>query len=167
MCIRFWALVPHSSEQHFCGRKPYLTVSGEYSRSFQGGNYKLRPFIEAQVGIEDFARVGLDFVIGPLHDEVNLVRDVTTGHLVPATRSWRDPGFSFVMGADIAHMFDSQLFSSGSLARLETYRYRFRIGVDSNSANLKTFFGLTYLSEEFDQQLEGQTVGSITATFNF
>jgi hypothetical protein len=127
----------------------------------------LRPFAELQYGLEDIARVGFDLLIGVVGHGDLLIRDQVTGQLYRGIES-EAGGFGFAFGADYAAVGDSLFFpaSFGTVAAPE--RYRARAGVYWQIApEISYFYGLTYLSEEYVGQPEGQTVGSIKLNFVF
>jgi hypothetical protein len=130
-------------------------------------NVTLRPFLEAQYGVEDFVRVGADVLIGQTLLNDLWLRDSTSGQLYAGVEN-RQPGFGFVLGADIAAISDSAYFpaSFGTVAQEE--RYRVRGGIHwRQSDRVSYFYGLTYLGEEYEGQDGGQFVGSLKLNFNF
>ncbi|WP_299151417.1 lipid A-modifier LpxR family protein [uncultured Tateyamaria sp.] len=127
----------------------------------------VRPFIEARVGNETLVRAGLDLTFGELGQDELLVRDNTSGHRYRAiTGDWT--GYSFVLGADVAYVDDSEFFTSASTVTMEDSRERLRAGVMwQGGSGLSGFYGVTYLSEEFEEQDEGQVIGSIRFRVSF
>jgi hypothetical protein len=89
------------------GNKIYPTVQGEVSRDIRFGNGVFRPFVEAQVGIESYARVGFDTVFGQNVSQNFFVRDTVTGHLLTNSRHSDDRSFGFMVGGDVAYVGDS------------------------------------------------------------
>ncbi|MCF2869686.1 lipid A deacylase LpxR family protein [Octadecabacter sp. G9-8] len=127
----------------------------------------LRPFVEAQYGVEDFVRVGADVLIGETLQNDMWLRDSASGQLYSGIESGR-PGTGFVLGADYASVGDSAYFpaSFGTVAQEE--RFRARAGVHWRFGDgISYFYGLTYLSEEYVGQDGGQIVGSLKLNFNF
>lgn len=127
----------------------------------------LRPFVEAQAGIETLARVGADIVVGPVGHEDLTTRDVVTGHLI---RVVPGPGFgvAFVAGADWAQVDSSVYLPEARGIAAEDERFRARAGVHWQfTPEIAAFYGVTYLSEEYAGQPEGQLVGSLKLNLNF
>lgn len=144
------------------GNQVNPTAVIEMGQSFAlGETTTLRPFFEGRVGNETLARVGFDLTLGEFGQGALLVRDTVTGQRYRAVEGdWT--GFSFVLGADIAHVADSAFLPDSGPVTLDESRERVRAGVHWRSeTGLSAFLGLTYLGEEFEGQREGQTVGSI------
>lgn len=139
---------------------PNLVI--EAGRSFElGKSTSLRPFVEARAGVETLVRAGVDFTYGAFGKGELLVRDGVSGQRYDAVQSdWS--GFSFVLGADIARVSDSEFLPASSGISPEETRERLRAGVMWRSETGVTgFYGVTYLGEEFEGQEEGQVVGAI------
>lgn len=150
------------------GNGIYPTVEAEMGRKFAlGDRAELRPFVEAQAGIETFVRVGGDLVIGTLGRDDLMVRDGVTGARYRAVEGSRDLGMSFIVGGDIARVFDSVLLPSDGVATLTEDRSRLRAGMHWQGEKASMFYGVTYLSKEFDQQPEGQLVGGLNLNLKF
>ncbi|MEP1355923.1 MAG: lipid A-modifier LpxR family protein [Tateyamaria sp.] len=132
-----------------------------------GADTTLRPFVEARAGNETLARVGLDLTFGDFGRGALLVRDNVTGQRYRAIETeWT--GFTYVLGADIAHVLDSEFLPDNDPVSLDKTRERLRAGVHWRSeTGLSTFFGVTYLGEEFEGQDGGQFVGSLRAKLRF
>lgn len=128
----------------------------------------VRPFGEVQAGPEDLIRVGTDVFFGdPLTDDI-LIRDVTTGHLYHRAEERVVPGITYVAGLDVATVTDSAFLPDSGPGALRDTRLRGRVGVHWRQAGgSDVFYGLTYLSPEFDGQGEGQVVGSLTLNLHF
>ena len=134
----------------------------EAGRSFQFGKAStLRPFVEARAGVETMVRAGVDWTYGALGRSELLVRDGVSGQRYRVVQAdWT--GFSFVLGADIARVTDSEFLPADRGIALEDTRERVRAGVMWRSeTGITGFYGLTYLGEEFEGQDEGQIVGAI------
>ena len=130
-------------------------------------NASLRPFVEAQYGVEDFVRVGADIVIGEIMQNDLWLRDSPTGQLYAGVEGGQ-PGAGFTIGADYAVIGDSAYFpaSFGTVAQDE--RFRARAGMHWRLGdNISYFYGVTYLSEEYVGQPQGQIVGSLKLNFSF
>lgn len=144
-----------------------LHASGvfEMARSYAVGAVRLRPFGELRVGVEDLARVGLDLTLGPRGQGGLMVRDPVTGHLYEAV-SQREPGISLVAGGDMTRVWDSLYLPVATTTLTET-RYRIRAGVQVQRKRWSAFYGLTWLSPEFEAQTEGQVVGALQLRIHF
>lgn len=130
-------------------------------------NISVRPFVEGQVGAEDFIRAGADMIIGRVAQDDLLLRDVVTGQLYRATEG-DALGLSYLLGADVASVFDSNYLPSNMGYTVSDTRTRARAGVFwQMGEDVSFFYGATYLSEEFEGQTEGQIVGSLKLNFNF
>jgi len=160
--------VSSSVEANQVGNAVYPTLVVEGSRVFSASNsLELRPFIDAQVGVEDFVRVGADVVIGAALSSDLWLRDSTTGQLYSGIEGGRG-GIGIILGADYTFLDQSEYFpeSFGTIA--EDERVRFRAGMHSRLSEGSSFFyGLTYLGEEFEGQEESQVVGSLKLNFSF
>ena len=90
-----------------------------------------------------------------------------TGHRYRAIRrDWT--GTSLVLGADIAHVESSEFLPAERGFDVENTRERLRAGFHwQNKHGLAVFYGLTYLSEEFQDQPEGQILGSVRLHLRF
>ncbi|SIN78162.1 lipid A-modifier LpxR family protein [Vannielia litorea] len=139
----------------------YLSLSGELSREFAVGPARLRPFLELQAGVESFARIGADLTFGSYGQGAMMARDSTTGHRYQVIRSNADQGFSFLIGGDIARVYSSEYLPEEDGIELTDTRSRIRAGVNWQGESAGLFYGLTYLSEEFETQPEGQLVGAL------
>ena len=67
----------------------------------------------------------------------------------------------------MAYVEDSVYLPDNIGVDLKNNRYRLRAGVNWQGATSSVFYGLTYLSEEFENQPEGQLVGSVRLKFEF
>lgn len=150
------------------GNGIYPTFGAEVGRKFAlGDRAELRPFVQAQAGVESFVRVGGDLVIGTLGRDDLMVRDGVTGQRYRAVEGSRDQGVSFIVGGDIARVFDSALLPEDGVATLTEDRSRLRAGVHWQGEKASLFYGVSYLSKEFDQQPEGQLVGGLNLNLKF
>lgn len=145
----------------------YLHGTLELGREYNLGNSRLRPFVEVQAGVETMARAGMDWTFGGYGDGGLRLRDVTTGQRISAVDSPFDQGYSFLLGGDIAYVDNSRYLPSDRGYTPEDTRYRLRAGVNYAFGHSNVFYGMTYLSEEFVGQPEGQTVGSLTLALEF
>ena len=150
------------------GNGIYPTLEAELGHKFAlGDRAELRPFVQAQAGVESFVRVGGDLVIGSLGRDDLMVRDGVTGQRYRAVEGTRDQSVSFILGGDIARVFDSALLPADGVATLTEDRSRLRAGVHWQGEKASLFYGVTYLSKEFDQQPEGQLVGGLNLNLKF
>ncbi|MGI3186707.1 lipid A-modifier LpxR family protein [Nioella aestuarii] len=145
----------------------YLHGTAEIGREFSFGSGQVRPFVELQAGVETLARVGLDMTFGGYGQGGLRLRDVTTGNRISAIDSPDDHGFSLLLGGDYAWVDSSQYLPSDRGYTPQDTRYRLRAGVNYAFGHSNIFYGLTYLSEEFVGQSEGQTIGSVTVALEF
>lgn len=139
----------------------YASLSAELSRELRLGGARLRPFVELQAGVESYARLGADLTFGSYGQGALMARDITTGHLYQVVRSEQDKGFSFLIGGDLARVFSSEYLPEEDGYVLTDSRSRLRAGMNWQGENHGLFYGLTYLSEEFEGQPEGQFVGAL------
>jgi hypothetical protein len=142
------------------------TLSAEIGRSFALGAAQVRPFVEAQAGIETFLRAGADVTFGQFGSGALLLRDTTTGQRYAGIRGEPATGFSFSFGGDIARVHDSVLLPSGGPAPTDT-RDRLRVGLHWQGEKSEVFYGLTRLGREFEGQGAAQLVGSIRGRIRF
>ncbi|MFN6977757.1 MAG: lipid A-modifier LpxR family protein [Gemmobacter sp.] len=145
----------------------YPTVLVEAGLPMQAGFARIRPFVEAQAGVETFARIGADVAIGAFGQGDVTVRDTVTGHLYRATKTAPPTGFTFVFGGDVAHVASSALLPAAGAATLRATRTRLRAGFHWQGERAELFYGITRLGREFEQQPVEQTVGSIHLRIRF
>lgn len=145
----------------------YLHGTLEFGRTFAFAEGELRPFVELQAGVENMARVGFDVTFGGYGQGGLRLRDSTTGHRISAIDSEDDHGISLLLGGDFAWVESSRYLPSDRGYTAEDTRFRLRAGVNYAFGYSNIFYGLTYLSEEFEGQSEGQTVGSLTFALEF
>ncbi len=115
-------------------------------------------FTGPQTQLDDFQ----DFV----HDAIG-GRDLSSG--VRRNQIGNDlTGFSFMMGADIAHVEDSEFLTESGGFELSDARSRVRAGMHYQSAEgHRAFYGLTWLDKEFKGQQDSQIVGSVRLHISF
>lgn len=146
----------------------YATFLAEFGRSLDlGGNARVRPFIQAQAGIETFARMGFDLSVGNFEQGALMIRDPVSGHRYRAVAGNLTPGFSYTIGADVAHVFDSALLPAGGAAQLSATRTRLRTGLAWQGEHAHVFYGLTWLGKEFEGQPENQLIGALSLKLYF
>ncbi len=143
------------------------TFVAEMGRTFSvGQGIELRPFGEMRIGDETLARVGVDFTFGSVGQGELLARESITGQRYRLI--YRSaPGFSFVIGGDIAYVSDSVYLPADRGFQIEERRDRARAGIHWQGENASAFYGLTYLSPEFERQGEGQIAGSVRVKLRF
>lgn len=150
------------------GNAFYPTLRGELGRSFAiSDQTTLRPFVAAQAGVETYVRAGGDLIIGSFGTGALMLRDDTTGQRYRAIQGERTPALSFTLGGDVAHVFSSALLPEGGTAVATATRGRLRAGLAWQGETASAFYGLTYLTPEFDSQPEGQLIGSVNLNFRF
>ncbi|WP_425038338.1 lipid A-modifier LpxR family protein [Primorskyibacter sp. S187A] len=145
---------------------PTLGARAEIGRTLSYGHAHLRPFLAAETGVETLARAGFDLTIGTFGMGGAQARDMITGHRYRVVEG-EGRGLSFVLGGDMAHVADSQLLSDDDDMEFESTRNRLRAGVHWQTEGRNLFYGLTYLSPEFEAQDEGQTTGSVRIDWQF
>ncbi len=150
------------------GNAVHPTVSAEIGQSFDlGERATLRPFLEAQAGVETYLRAGADVTFGGFGQGALMLRDQVTGQRFAGIGGDDSRGISFVLGGDIAHVQDSAYLPSGGAAVLEPRRSRLRAGLHWRGEKSEVFYGLTRLGREFKGQPAAQTVGSLRLRLRF
>lgn len=144
------------------------TLVGELGRTISvSPRFHLRPFVEGRAGAETMVRAGIDLTFGSVGVGELLVRESVTGHRYRVVQDEEAGGFSFLLGADIAHVANSIYLPDDRGFDLTDSRDRVRAGVQWQGEQASAFYGLTYLGEEFEAQTEGQIVGSIQIKLSF
>lgn len=144
------------------------TVTAEFGRTLEiGTQARLRPFVEMQAGAETLLRVGGDVTFGSFGDGALMIRDSTTGQRYRGTGIGETDGFSLTMGADLAEIYDSDFFLTGDAITPSDTRARARLGMHWQGGQNEVFYGVTWLSEEFEEQPEGQVLGAINLRLRF
>ncbi|MCP5089099.1 MAG: lipid A deacylase LpxR family protein [Rhodobacteraceae bacterium] len=145
------------------------TFQGEISRGYHSGNGNalIRPFAEAQAGVETFARVGADVMFGSGFQDNFFTRDPNTGFLVTNARRSLSASTGFVFGGDVAYVAHSNLLPDALGYSARSIRPRVRAGVVHEGENAGVFYGMTWLGREFETQSESQIVGSVRVSINF
>lgn len=145
----------------------YPTVSTEMGKTYTLGTTRLRPFIEAQAGVETYVRVGGDLTIGGFGLGAMMLRDQVTGQPFTGIRADAGTGLSFTIGGDIARVFNSAYLPDGGSVESSASRSRLRAGVNWRGEKSDIFYGVTHLGREFDSQPSGQTLGSLRLRIRF
>lgn len=150
------------------GNRAYPTMVAEAGRPISiGQNVQARPFVEVRAGVETLLRLGGDVMIGRFDRGGLSLRDATTGQRYRGVKGTRQDGLSLSLGADVAQVFDTALLpSTGSITASDT-RYRMRAGLQWQAKGATAFYGVSYLSPEFDQQDQGQVVGALSLNLRF
>lgn len=145
----------------------YSNFSYSLARPFQVGSknkigVSIRPFVRFDIGVESFARIGADIIIGKGMRYNFFVRDPVTGNLMTGQKSFKSGlRLGVLFGGDVSYMATSAYFNSNRGEEMIAIRHRFRVGVQLEVSNLNIFFGITKFSKEFKKQKTGQSVGSI------
>ncbi|AHM04214.1 hypothetical protein roselon_01851 [Roseibacterium elongatum DSM 19469] len=96
------------------------------------------------------------------------LRDEVTGQRIAGLNSAETlGGWSFLFGGDMAYISDSVFLPEDRGAPLEEVRHRLRAGVNYGIGDSNFFYGVTYLSEEFEAQPAGQVVGTLSIDIRF
>lgn len=153
-------------------RRFYVAASAEVSKEFRLGRVgAFRPFVEAEIGFENFLRLGGDIALNASGFSPLVSRDPVTGFLVPTKSDIRKSHssrakVSAYLGADISILDGSALFS-GSQTQSKHLRNRLRAGVIVGGKMHQFFYGITRLSKEFEGQPEAQYLGSLSYSIRF
>lgn len=150
------------------GDNTYLTGLVEIGQPYRlNENLTVRPFVEAQAGVENLLRVGGDLHWGLIGQDDLWARDVTTGQRYRATVTNDAFGAALTLGGDLAFVGSSAYLPDDGSVKANDTRHRLRAGVTVQGFGPSVFYGLTYLGEEFEEQDEGQLLGSIRVNFEF
>lgn len=151
------------------GVHPTLRVEVGRPFHFSNGASRgyIRPFVEGQAGLESYARVGFDLLMGGWGQSTLMLRDTVTGLRTEGAPGTDGPGVSFTMGADVARMFESDLLPEGGVAVMTDTRARARLGFNWKGEASQVFYGLAWLGKEFEAQPRGQVVGAMHFHFRF
>lgn len=146
----------------------YPTVLTEIARRvYLSDLIELRPFLEAQAGVETFFRIGGDVTFGNRCGNELRVRDVTTGFRYWAVSCPTTGELQGFLGADVAYIFDSKLLPSSFGVEARKVRPRARIGLRYSFEHGSIFYGLTWLGKEFEGQRSDQLTGSLSISIRF
>ena len=150
------------------GNDVHLSGTAELGRQIAlAPSLTLRPFVEGQVGFETLARAGVDVTLGNLAKDGLMLRDVNTGQRYSAVQGPLGTGLSLTFGGDMARVASSVLLPDGGAVTASPTRTRLRAGLNWQGEKSFVFFGATYLSPEFEEQSEGQTIGSLSLLVRF
>lgn len=146
----------------------FLDVHAEIGQDIALGFGAVRPFVELRAGAETLARAGFDVTFGTLGQGGLRLRDQVSGQRVAAINGAETlGGFSFLVGADAAYVASSVFLPDDRGPDLEHRRHRVRAGMNYGIGDNNFFYGVTYLSEEFEGQPEGQVVGTLSVDLRF
>lgn len=139
----------------------------EYGRPLTiNGTTEIRPFAELRTGDETLIRSGIDLYFGGLVENDLLVRDQVTGQRYRTARGDTLSGYGFFLGGDFAAM-GSSIYLPDRGPDMTDSRTRLRAGVMWQGDQNSVYYGMTWLSPEFDTQEEPQFVGSIRLNLEF
>lgn len=139
----------------------------EYGHPLQlSSTTELRPFAELRTGDETLIRSGVDLYIGGVAENDLLIREQVTGQRYSAVQGDQLPGYGIIVGGDIAAMGQSIYLPDRGPTMIDN-RTRLRAGVMWQGQQNSVFYGMTWLSREFETQEESQFVGSIRLNFEF
>lgn len=127
----------------------------------------LRPFAEAQAGVETFVRAGVDLHFGGYTHQALILRDGPSGQRYRALAGNRTTGYSASFGGDVAHVLNSRYFLNGDAAQATDTRARLRAGLHWQGDRTEMSYGITWLGKEFTTQADTQILGSIDLRLNF
>ncbi|QHQ37197.1 lipid A-modifier LpxR family protein [Algicella marina] len=152
------------------GFHPTAVLEVGRTLAFSDRRVRLRPFVEAQAGLETFTRLGADLTLATKGMEPMLVRDNGTGHRYAAVPG--DPGVSLTMGFDVAKVTESDLLPASLGYTLTPLRSRARVGLLFQEnlpliRNGSLFLGLTWHSKEFETQRESQMTTTMAFGYSF
>lgn len=143
------------------------TLTAEAGRSYAIGNGAARPFVQVQAGAETLVRMGADLTFGGFGRGDLMLRDGATGLRYRAVEGDRKGGISFVLGGDVARVFDSVYLPDDGGVTLNPDRLRLRAGMHWQGVRNSVFYGVSYLSPEFEEQSAGQLVGGLSVNLKF
>jgi len=127
----------------------------------------LEVHVDAVAGAESLVRAGINWTLGAQAANPPLLRDPVTGAAISTGRRLgAAQGLSLLAGADIAYMADSRLLPSGGVGLKQT-RNRARVGLAWQGQGFSAFYGVTWLGPEFEDQSEGQVLGSVGLNLRF
>ncbi len=145
----------------------YPTLSYEYAKIFTAGPASLRPFADAQIGVETFIRAGVDLTLARRPAQGIRLRNSLTGQRVPALNPMGNRQLSFGLGADVAYVASSAYLPASRSVTPSPLRTRLRAGVSYQSGKFDLLYGLSWHSPEFTTQREGQVIGTVSLGVRF
>lgn len=158
---------PDVAQENQIGNTVRLALSGEAARAWDiGSRARIRPFAEVRTGDEVLARVGADLIVGRFGEGGLILRDQSTGQLYDGIPG-EARGLSLVVGGDIAAVAESIYLPEDRLAELSDTRTRARAMLHWQNRFGAVQYGFTWYGPEFEQQPQGQVVGSASVIFRF
>lgn len=146
----------------------YPTVKVEVGRRFEiAPKLTLRPFSEAQIGVETYARAGFDMVFSANPAQDLRLREGVTGQRLPALHVSGHQSWGLGLGGDITYIVDSKYFRPVGAITFKQTRTRLRAGAFYQGDQLAAFYGVAWLSPEFTTQSEGQFVAALSVSLRF
>jgi hypothetical protein len=147
----------------------YLDAHAEVGRGIALSFGEVRPFVEVRAGVETLARVGVDVTVGTLGQGGLRLRDQVSGQRVAALNGSRKrsaAGRSWSVRTRPMSPPRCICRTTGAPSS-RSMRHRLRAGVNFGIGDSNFFYGVTYLSEEFEGQPEGQVVGTLSVDIRF
>lgn len=157
---------PPARDQVANGIYPTAVVEVARELPLAQGGARLRPFLEAQAGYENFLRAGAELTLGRGGGGL-LVRERVSGLRYAVSGGGRQSGLTLVLGADIARVGRSVLLPASDGLRPTRFRSRARAALIFERGPAQINFGLARLGPEFEGQMGGQTVGAFSAQLKF
>lgn len=144
------------------------TLNFEIAQNMQlSPKLNLRPFFEAQAGVETYARAGFDLTFSTTPPQDLRLREVVTGQRVPALHMWGQRSWGLGLGGDVTYVASSAYFGRDSGLTPAPIRARLRAGAFYQGDRLDAFYGVSWLSPEFTTQHEGQLVATLSVSLRF
>ena len=94
-------------------------------------------------------------------------RQHTTANVAKAEKSSFILAVGYICCDHALRVGKSELLPAGGPAVLANNRSRLRAGLDWHGGSTEVFYGVTWLSKEFEAQGSGQLVGSLHARIRF
>ncbi len=139
----------------------YIEAMAEAARNIDTSLGHVRPFVAAQTGTENLVRAGID-LFWP--HAPGTQRMPVTGALLGGDQG---AGWHFGAGYDVAYVTETFLIPDSAMVTVSPYRTRARVSVGYQVNQTRATFGLGWLSPEFDEQREGQFIGTVSLSFDY
>lgn len=167
-------------------RTPSMSLAGEmlvnlevrrtwrFHQQLRDTDLELAPYVKASAGMrENSVRVGGDFIYGSSLEGRLWNIDSAVGALIPGGSSPRS-GANWLLwvGADVGYVA-SDAFLDGGFSRdglsvpREELTGRVRAGLMLEYDDFAVAYSVTWLSEEFETQDDGQVIGALTFKYRF
>lgn len=145
-----------------------------YHRDMGAVDVEAAPYIDISAGLrENSARIGANFFAGGDLSARHWNMDPAIGAVIPGSKR-RIPGFDWAVfaGADIGSVAQDALLGGvagldGPKAEPKTVVARARAGVVMGYGKVSLSYGLNWLSPEFEDQEQGQLIGSAALKIDF